>query len=79
MLITRNYGLAVIFITGLTLLLAEFGSSLAGRPAELVTARFTDIVLGSLVGAVGGYFVYHQKIKDKLERQLRKTRIAIKR
>lgn len=79
MLITRNYGLAVIFITGLTLLLAEFGSSLSGRPGELVAARFTDIVLGSIVGAIGGYFVYHQKIKDKLERQLRKTRIAIKR
>ncbi|MFP9114506.1 FUSC family protein [Flavobacterium sp. RHBU_3] len=79
MLITRNYGLAVIFITSLTLLLAEFGSTLSGKPAELVAARFTDIVLGSLVGAIGGYFVYHRKIKDKMERQLRKTRIILKR
>lgn len=79
MLITRNYGLAVIFITGLTLLLAEFGSTLSGRPGDLVQARFIDIVLGSLVGSVGGYFVYHRKIKDKLERQIRKTRVAIKR
>lgn len=79
MFITRNYGYAVIFITSLTLLLAEFGSSLSGRPDELVVARFTDIVLGSLIGAAGGYFLYHQKIKDKMERQLRKTRIALKR
>lgn len=79
MFITRNYGYAVIFITSLTLLLAEFGSSLSGRPNELVVARFTDIVLGSLVGAVGGYFLYHRKIKDKMERQLRKTRIILKR
>lgn len=79
MLITRNYGLAVIFITSLTLLLAEFGSTLSRHPGELVAARFTDILLGSFVGAVGGYFVYHQKIKNKLERQLRKTRVILKR
>lgn len=79
MLITRNYAYAVVFITSLTLLLAEFGSSIAGRPNELVVARVTDIALGSFMGALGGYFVYHQKVNSKLERQLRKTRIMMKR
>lgn len=79
MLITRNYGYAVIFITSLTLMLAEFGSAIANHPNELVVARFTDIIIGSLTGAIGGYFLYHQKLKSKVARQLRKTRIILKR
>ena len=79
MLITRNYGLAVVFITTLTLMLAEFGSAIANQPNALVIARFTDIVVGSAIGAVGGYFLYHQKLKSKMQRQLRKTRVILKR
>lgn len=79
MFITRNYAYAVIFITTLTLMLAEFGSAIANHPNELVTARFTDIFTGSIVGAVGGYFLYHQKLKNKMDRQLRKTRVILKR
>lgn len=79
MFITRNYGIAVIFITSLTLLLAEYGSAITNHPNEMVTARFIDIVIGSCIGAVGGYFLYHQKLKSKVERQLRKTRVVLKR
>jgi len=79
MFITRNYAYAVIFITSLTLMLAEFGSAIANRPNELVVARFTDIFIGSIVGAIGGYFLYHQKLKNKMARQLRKTRVLLKR
>ncbi|MXN89751.1 FUSC family protein [Flavobacterium sp. Sd200] len=79
MFITRNYAYAVVFITSLTLMLAEFGSAIANHPNELVTARFTDIFIGSAVGAVGGYFLYHQKLKNKMARQLRKTRVILKR
>lgn len=52
-LVTRNYGLAVVFITPLTVLLA--GMLQHGAPPEqLVLARMVDILLGSLCGLLGG-------------------------
>jgi uncharacterized membrane protein YccC len=52
-LVTRNYGLAVVFITPLTVLLA--GMLQHGAPSEqLVLARMVDILLGSLCGLLGG-------------------------
>jgi hypothetical protein len=50
----RHYGLAIIFITPLTILLAD---SALGTLAlsELVQARFIDIALGSVIGFIGGY------------------------
>ncbi|WP_018477269.1 FUSC family protein [Pontibacter roseus] len=77
MLIVRHYGLAVIFITPMTILLAEAGSAMAADPNTLISSRFTDIVLGSLIGAVGGVFLYHQKLRHQAVRQIRKTKVAI--
>ena len=53
-LMVRNYGLAVIFITPLTMLFADM--ILLGQfPADqLVLTRMVDIVLGSVCGFVGG-------------------------
>ncbi|MES2005165.1 MAG: FUSC family protein [Bacteroidota bacterium] len=77
MLIVRHYGLAVIFVTPLTLLLAEAGRAMSVNPATLVSARFIDIVLGSLIGALGGWVLYHRQLHAKAERQIRKVRIAV--
>lgn len=56
--ILRNYGLAVIFITPLAVLFANF--ILLGQfPAEqLVSTRMQDTVLGSACGFVGGLFLH---------------------
>lgn len=53
-LIVRHYGLTVVFITPMTLLLAE---SALGTVAleQLVQARFVDIVLGSSIGFFAGW------------------------
>lgn len=53
-LMVRNYGLAVIFITPLTMVFADM--ILLGQfPTEqLVLTRMVDIVLGSVCGFVGG-------------------------
>ncbi|MET3290389.1 UNVERIFIED_CONTAM: putative membrane protein YccC [Brevibacillus sp. OAP136] len=52
LVIGRNYGFAVLFITPLALIMAE-----AGHPeyshAYYVTARLTDVFLGCLLGLVG--------------------------
>ncbi|MFD2248077.1 FUSC family protein [Pontibacter ruber] len=76
-LIVRHYGLAVIFITPMTIFLAEAGSAMTANPNILIYARFLDITLGSLIGAVGGWFLHHQQLRHKAERQIRKTRVAI--
>lgn len=78
MLIVRHYGLAVIFITPLTLLLAETGRAMTTDPAALISARFIDIVLGSLIGAVGGWVLYHRELHLRATRELRKARIAVR-
>jgi uncharacterized membrane protein YoaK (UPF0700 family) len=53
-LIVRHYGLTVVFITPMTLLLAE---SALGTVAleQLVQARLVDIALGSLIGFLAGW------------------------
>lgn len=77
MLVVRHYGLAVIFITPLTVFLAEAGGNALSDPNLLITSRFFDILIGSLIGAIAGYFLYHEKLKSKTERQIRKTRIGV--
>lgn len=76
MLILRNYAMAVTFITPLTIFLADpdLGNM---HVDQLVLARMLDITLGSLIGAAGGWMIYHQKLKMKAVRQLRKTSVAM--
>jgi uncharacterized membrane protein YccC len=75
-LVVRNYGIAVIFITVLTIFLAETGTALTADPNALFRARFFDILTGCLVGAVGGWLLYNEKLHYLATRQLRKTRLT---
>lgn len=59
-LVTRNYGLAVIFITPLTVIFAD-ASLATGDTEALVMARLVDIVLGSLIGCIGGWLLNHPR------------------
>lgn len=77
MLIVRHYGLAAIFITPLTLLLAEAGRAMTADPAVLILACSIDIVLGSLIGALGGWVLYHRELHLRATRELRKARVAV--
>ncbi|MBO9665920.1 MAG: FUSC family protein, partial [Bdellovibrio sp.] len=63
MLVLRNYGLAVIFITPMTILLTEAGRPLIHDPNLLIETRFWDIALGSAIGAVGGWVIHHEKLR----------------
>jgi hypothetical protein len=40
-------------------------------------ARFFDILTGSLVGALGGWLLYHEKLHYLATRQIRKTRVVL--
>ncbi len=67
-LVPRNYGLAVIFITPLTVFFAEATSQ--GLPDALVTSRFIDIVIGSTIGCIGGWFIHQTNWFERLEKRL---------
>lgn len=71
LLIVRNYGFAVIFITPLTILLAETASETYHNVETLMTARLIDTVIGSLIGLAAGFFLHHQQIINNLEKNIR--------
>lgn len=76
MLMPRHYALAVIFITPLTLFLADLGNGGPNDVNRLILVRTCDITLGSLLGAMGGWILHNQQIHLKAERQIRKTRVV---
>ena len=63
-LVVRHYGLAMVFITVLTIFLAESGNTaLRAQPGPLMQARFLNIVLGSALGALGGWVLFHERLR----------------
>ena len=74
LLIARHYALAVVFITPISILLAEAGSVSRLDPQQLIESRFLDILIGSAIGVVGGFFIYSQKVRVYSTIQLRKMR-----
>lgn len=66
-LIVRQYAAAVIFITALTIFLAEGGREIIHNTEQSIYVRFFDILLGSIIGSIGGWILYHNKIRLKLD------------
>ncbi|WP_432696241.1 FUSC family protein [Marinobacterium sp. YM272] len=61
-LVVRNYALALVFITPMTLIFSE-ASSLQTDLGTLIEERFVETVLGSLMGFIGGW-VLHRLLKQ---------------
>ncbi len=72
MLIVRHYALAAVFITPLTLLLAEAGSLGQTPITPLIEARFIDTALGCLVGLLGGICLHSPAFRRKLAPAIRR-------
>lgn len=70
--VVRHYGLAVIFITPLTLLLAEAAHLGQGAPAALMQARLFDTVLGCVVGLIGGVCLHSPRFRETVGRPIRR-------
>lgn len=79
MLIVRNYGLAAIFITPLTILLAETAGGLDFDINTMMEARLADTIIGSLIGLAAGWLLHHGDIIARLERRIRSTGIFLRR
>ena len=71
-LVVRHYGLATIFITPLTLLLAEAATLGHSSPTLLIQARFFDTVLGCVVGLVGGVCLHSPHFREVVGNQIRR-------
>ena len=69
-LVVRHYGMAVIFITPMTILLAEAGSGMNLPVADIIQARVQDIVLGSVIGLIGGVFLHEARLRAWLSLRL---------
>jgi len=70
--VVRHYAFAVVFITPLTILLAEAATLGHGSAATLVAARFLDTLLGCLVGLVGGICIHAPRFREVAGHQLRR-------
>ncbi|WP_296059848.1 FUSC family protein [uncultured Amphritea sp.] len=70
-LITRNYGLAVLFITPLTVIFADI--TITGTDTgQLMLSRLLDIILGCFIGLVGGWVIHHPQFVRLVNKQLSK-------
>jgi hypothetical protein len=71
-LVVRHYGLAAVFITPLTILLADAAVLGAGASVdELIRARFVDTALGCVVGLLGGVCLHSLPMRAVVTRVLR--------
>lgn len=70
-LVDRHYGLAVIFITPLTIFIAEYGSGLPFSEQGyqvVMRARLYDTAIGCLVGLAGGVVMHSTNLRVPLRR-----------
>jgi uncharacterized membrane protein YccC len=77
-LVVRNYGIAVIFITILTIFLSESGRQLTQDTNGIFFARMIDIIIGSVIGIIGGWILFHEKVHFYTTLQLRKSKVLIR-
>lgn len=77
-LVVRNYALAVIFITVLTIFLAEAGGDLSADTNQVFTARFIDILIGSTIGIIGGWVLFHEKLHFQTTMRLKKSKVIMR-
>lgn len=71
-LVVRHYGVAAVFITPLTILLAE-AATLGQTPhAALIQARFLDTALGCVVGLAGGICLHSPRFRTVVGAPLRR-------
>ncbi|GGL92896.1 FUSC family protein [Streptomyces cinereus] len=65
--VVRHYGVAVIFITPLTIFLAEYSAVQPTAISEIIVTRFWDTVLGCLMGVLGGIVILSPMVRQKLQ------------
>ena len=67
-LVDRHYGLAVIFITPLTIFIAEYGSGLPHTYQQVTYVRLVDTAIGCMVALAGGVVMHSTNLRVPLRR-----------
>ncbi|MDR3213946.1 MAG: FUSC family protein [Azoarcus sp.] len=70
--VVRHYGFAMVFITPLTILLADAATLDPNAVGTLVEARFFDTVLGCLTGFAGGTCLHSPRFRAAMGSRLRR-------
>lgn len=70
--IVRHYGFATIFITPMTIFMAEAAHLGAEVPGPLIAARFIDTLIGCAIGLAGGFFLHKPRLRHAVGRQMRR-------
>lgn len=68
--VVRHYALAAIFITPLTIILAESNAVGQESTGALMNARLVDTVVGALIGLIGAVCLHHEKVRGVIDRTL---------
>jgi uncharacterized membrane protein YccC len=71
-LVVRHYGLAVMFITPLTIFLAEGVRLGHGSPNLMLQARLLDTILGCAMGLLGGMCLHSPRFREIAGKQIRR-------
>ncbi|NLK67095.1 MAG: FUSC family protein [Campylobacteraceae bacterium] len=66
--VVRNYGVAAIFITPMTIYMADMGGVIDGSSVELILARLVDIAFGSFIGFIGGICLHSIKFREVIKK-----------
>lgn len=66
-LVVRHYAAAVIFVTPLTIMLAEYSTPHAQPLVEIISVRLWDTVLGCFIGVIGGLMILSPTIKQRMQ------------
>jgi hypothetical protein len=64
--VVRHYGFAAVFITPLTILLAEAPTLGQESIGPLVQARFLDTVLGAVIGFAGAACLHNARLRERI-------------
>ena len=63
-LVVRHYGFAVVFITPLTIFLADAALLGHNAPDAIIMARLLDTILGCVVGLAGGICLHSPRFRE---------------
>ena len=75
--VVRHYGFAALFISPLTIMMAEAAHPAATPIGALIGARFYDTVLGCLIGVAGAALIHRPRLRAFVSRPLRKLADAV--
>ena len=61
--VVRNYALAMVFFTPLTIYLVEIGHFMLSDADVAIKARMIDTIIGSIIGLFGGFMLYQKRLR----------------